>query len=166
MLSLKTRWAILFFWMVNLQSLFGQQINSIESFFADIPILQSSEKWLSFIETEKNMGIDSTKGGFVFSSLKDNNGITGKLFMNATRIRINYNKWKIKTGLQTLLDTVESITVLGVFEYSKEGKKKAKRCLSELMAMLKQYYTKNCNKTTKIKIVMKKKNKIVAIKKK
>jgi hypothetical protein len=123
--------------------LFSQQFNtivSIDSFFAGVPVLKGYDKWVEYINTTSGLGIDSVKGGRVFSSLKKTkrnhfpfpDSIAVKFLTHNSETKIT------KPGADFF--SVESVLIEGVFGDSKTSKKAAKASFEELKKMLSPYY--------------------------
>jgi hypothetical protein len=122
-------------------SSFAQEINKVESldsFFAGIPLQKKYEEWVLHIAT--HFGIDSINKRGVHSSFKP-----GKRshfpFPDSVKVEMSvYSFVNIDTTGRFPNDTGKSIIIQGVFEKGKKVKKDAWNCFNDLKSVLTSLY--------------------------
>jgi len=119
-----------------------KKIESLDSFFAGVPLQKNYEKWVLHIAT--NFGIDSTNKDGVYSSFKSDKK-NHFPFPDSVKVKILLSTAINKqTSKKIPVDTTRAVLIEGVWGNSKEDKREAHAYFNRLKSMLNVYY----NKTT------------------
>lgn len=117
-----------------------KRINTLDSFFAGIPLQKRFEDWALFINSHQGLGIDSFSKMGIYSSLKPS-GPAHFPFPDSVAVKIF-----ITTGIDTdssgkvLNDTTRSAHIAGLFGNAKKAEKEAERIYSFIQSLLKPFY--------------------------
>jgi hypothetical protein len=122
---------------------FAQNTNineSLDKYFVGIPVRESFENWTHFILTNPHLGVDSFNSRGVYSSFKP--GIKSRFpFRDSMTVKILFQKTIYYDSLTNkTTDSVNEISIEGVFPDSKRGKKESIEIFKDLKKDLRAYY--------------------------
>lgn len=113
---------------------------SLDHFFAGVPLKEDFVKWFNYINGHPYMGIDSSgKRGF-YSSLK--RGIKSHFpFPDSLPVKLLLKKTIFRDSITNeAFDSAASIMIEGVFPDNKAGRKQSRELFKEIRKTLRRYY--------------------------
>ena len=125
---------------------FGQQENtneSLDKYFAGVPIRESYDNWVRYIVNNPNLGADSLGERGAYSSFKA--GMKSQFpFPGATKVKLLFQKiiyYDSVTNVST--DSSWEISIEGVFPDDKTGRKESVQVFKYLTKCLKPNYKRS-----------------------
>lgn len=120
---------------------------SIHDFFCGIPVTGGYKMWVRHMNADPDINVDSVGQRGVYASFKKERKNYFP-FPEETRTRLLIYKGVPADSLnRAATDTLESISIEGIFTDSRFGKMAAENCYAKLKRMLKKYYRVNSNAT-------------------
>lgn len=116
------------------------KIESLDSFFAGVPVLKGYDNWIEYIKPHSGINIDSVGKRGIYCTLR-----TGRInhfpFPDSLKVRMLIYKEIVESEIEKFPnDTLESISVEGIFGNKKEAKGDSKLCFEKLKSLLGVYY--------------------------
>lgn len=117
-----------------------KKIESLDSFFAGIPLQKSYDKWIEHINIHPYLGIDSVSEKGLYSSFKA--GIKNHFpFPDSVKVKILvYSAINIDSSGKFPNDTVKRVSIEALFGSTKKAKKESYTYFNDLKSVLKNYY--------------------------
>ncbi len=117
-----------------------KKIESLDSFFAGLPLQKNYEKWVEHIYTHPYLGIDSAGKKGLYSSFKP--GIKSHFpFPDSVKVKLLlFTGLNIDPSRRFPNDTVRSVFIEGIFGSNKNAKKDADKCFNQLKSLLSNNY--------------------------
>jgi hypothetical protein len=118
----------------------AKKIESLDSFFAGIPLQKKYEQWVAHINSHPYLGIDSTNKKNIYSSFKP--GVKSHFpFPDSIKVKLLlYSAINIDSLGKFPNDTIKTVSIEGIFGNNKKSRKEAYTCFNDLKLLLKNYH--------------------------
>jgi hypothetical protein len=135
---------LVFLWMAlvcNTSSLAQQNfVESLDEYFAGVPLQQDFDKWVDYISKNPWLGIDSVKERGIYSSFKSGIGSYFP-FSDSVKVKLLIQKLIYNDDLaKKAIDSINQISIEGIFLGDKTGKKQSLNVFKELRFLLEKSY--------------------------
>jgi hypothetical protein len=113
---------------------------TLDHFFAGVPLKEDFVKWFNYIRDHPYLGIDSSKERGHYSSFKP--GIKSYFpFPDSQHVKLLLKKTLFRDSLTNeVFDSVITVMIEGVFADNKAGRKKSREVFKEIRKNLRQHY--------------------------
>jgi len=113
---------------------------SLDQYFAGIPLREGFEKWVHYVFNHPYMGVDSFNERGIYSSLKP--GMKSHFpFADSVKVKLLFQKtiyYDSVTNVST--DSTHEISIEGIFPHNKIGRKQSVKAFRDLSKSLKAKY--------------------------
>ena len=129
---------ILYFYLVPAQG--KDNIETLDHFFAGVPLKDDFAKWFYYIREHPFLGIDSAGKRGYYSSFKA--GIKNHFpFPDSMPVKLLFKRTVFRDSLtNNFFDSVAIIMIEGVFASDKSGRKKSKEIFKEIRKKMRNHY--------------------------
>jgi hypothetical protein len=117
-----------------------KKIESLDSFFAGIPLQKCYEKWVEHVNSNPYLGIDSAKKSIIYTGFKP--GIKSHFpYPDSVKVNLSlYSAINIDSTGKFPNDTIKTVSIQGIFGKSKLAKKQTNTYFNDLKLLLKKFY--------------------------